>query len=223
MAARGSEVFQLAEVKNITTLRLARKKPARLSANDPRWLEATAEFLWIVEFLKLPQNETWQKITSNPASWKFARKTVRDLFGSVEALEENNKKCYGIYQSWPPALRRIVDARPIYQSFDGYLELARILKASPRLAAKNGAVPTPLNARENRLWSVIQRGSEGPTYCRELHEAHLSPSKKWIAKGCPGTYPQAYLDPYWRQRIQDEKSKVSRRAKLISQPHYLLS
>ena len=77
---------------------------------------------------------------------------------------------------------------------------------------------TKLTDREQKIWEVIQRGTEGAEYSRELHNAGLRPRKGWIKRGCPGTYTAAYMDPdtHWRQMVQDEKSKISRKAELAN-------
>lgn len=73
-----------------------------------------------------------------------------------------------------------------------------------------------LTQREEKIWGVIQLGSSGSQYCRELENAGIRPPRTGIWKGCPaGTYPAAYrLGEPWRHRIQDEKSKIKRKAKL---------
>jgi hypothetical protein len=80
---------------------------------------------------------------------------------------------------------------------------------------QRGPLSADLTQRERKIWDVISRGPKGLEYCRELHNAGLKPrrSKSWA--GCPGTYPAAYQggNP-WRHRIQDEKSKIRRKAKL---------
>jgi hypothetical protein len=70
--------------------------------------------------------------------------------------------------------------------------------------------------REQKIWEVIQRGLSGPLYCRELKNAGVGLLRTGVWKDCPaGTYPAAYLlgEP-WCHRIQDEKSKIKRKAKL---------
>jgi hypothetical protein len=70
-----------------------------------------------------------------------------------------------------------------------------------------------LRPRENRIWEVIQGGAKGLHYCRELKNLHLRPPTSWVKDGCPSDYPAAYVqgEP-WRHRIQDEKTKVRRKA-----------
>jgi len=72
-----------------------------------------------------------------------------------------------------------------------------------------------LTEHEKKVWDVIRRGSRGAEYCQELHAAGVRPRRSW--KDCPGTYPAAYLDCRWRQRINDEKSKIRRKAELAEQ------
>lgn len=73
-----------------------------------------------------------------------------------------------------------------------------------------------LTLREQKIWEVIQLGSTGPQYCRELQNANIRLPRTGVWRECPaGTYPAAYhLGEPWRHRIQDEKSKVRRKAHL---------
>ena len=72
-----------------------------------------------------------------------------------------------------------------------------------------------LTSRERRICTVIRQGARGLQYCRELDRAGVKPRRSGTWRACPGTYPAAYQagEP-WRHRIQDEKSKVRRRAEL---------
>lgn len=72
-----------------------------------------------------------------------------------------------------------------------------------------------LTDHERRICVVIQRGSKGRQYCRELDSAGVAPLRTGVWKDCPRKYESAYLEGEpWRHRIQDEKSKVRRKAKL---------
>lgn len=72
---------------------------------------------------------------------------------------------------------------------------------------------TQLTHREERMWEVIQRGTKGLAYCRELKSASLRPPTSWVRDGCPADYPAAYQEGKpWQHRIQDEKTKVRRKA-----------
>jgi len=76
----------------------------------------------------------------------------------------------------------------------------------------NGAMPTRLTDREEKIWEVIQRGSRGLQYCRDLEAAHINPRRKGVWKDCPRAYPAAYKESQlWRHRIQDEKSRIQRK------------
>jgi hypothetical protein len=78
-------------------------------------------------------------------------------------------------------------------------------------------LPSSLSDHERRVWEVIQRGSRGAQYLRELHAAGLRPRKSWREHGCPSTYTGIATDndPKWRQRAQDEKSKIRRKAEVL--------
>ena len=79
-----------------------------------------------------------------------------------------------------------------------------------------GAHATKLTEREKKIWVVIQRGSEGPEYCRELDNAGIEPLRSGVWKDCPSRkYASVYREgELWTHRIQDEKSKVRRKAEL---------
>lgn len=107
-------------------------------------------------------------------------------------------------------------------------ELRRINRRLDALSAPSGArkeaplrstdavkKTVELSEREKKIWEVIQRGSKGATYCRELHAAGITPRKKGVWVGAPPNYIAAYKESaVWRHRIQDEKSKIRRKAEL---------
>jgi hypothetical protein len=94
----------------------------------------------------------------------------------------------------------------------------KILVAVPLVGALSAGKLKPLSEREGKIWAVIRQGSKGLQYCRELDRVGVKPRKSGTWKGCPGTYPAAYQmgDP-WRHRIQDEKSKLRRKAELAGE------
>ena len=70
-----------------------------------------------------------------------------------------------------------------------------------------------LTARQEKIWGVIQQNVRGLAYCRELDNAGVRPPRKGVwAKG-PGTYCGAYREgESWPHRIQDEKTKIKKKA-----------
>lgn len=89
-------------------------------------------------------------------------------------------------------------------------KVKRLEKEVEDLKAGHGPA---LSSREKKIWSVIQTGAKGLQYCRELHNARLKPRRSWKEEGCPSSYPEAYRSSSrWQQRINDEKSKVRRKA-----------
>jgi hypothetical protein len=96
--------------------------------------------------------------------------------------------------------------------------IRRLVRLAPEVkpTARNAPSPTvELTERENKIYKVICRNSKGMQYCRELDAAAIKPRRGKSWQGCPGTYAGAYLvgDP-WRHRIQDEKTKIRRKAEL---------
>jgi hypothetical protein len=87
------------------------------------------------------------------------------------------------------------------------------------LAVKSGSKSPPtvqLSDRERNLWKVIQRGTAGRRYCRELDNAQIAPPRKGVWRDGPRKYLAAYgMGKPWRHRIEDEKSKVRRKAKVF--------
>ncbi len=110
---------------------------------------------------------------------------------------------------WDRALERFLLPRKVKRQEEEIKKLKKQIN-TPQLT------PTPvLTEHEKKIWAVIQRGSKGQAYCRELENAGVKPRRTGSWKGCPGTYPAAYQEGEpWRHRIQDEKSKTRRKAKL---------
>jgi hypothetical protein len=83
---------------------------------------------------------------------------------------------------------------------------------------KKEADPPPiikLTDRERKILDVIQRGSRGLAYCRELDNANIGTRRHGAWRGAPSTYTAAYqAGKPWPHRIQDEKSKINKKAKL---------
>jgi len=72
-----------------------------------------------------------------------------------------------------------------------------------------------LTEHEENIWTVIQRGSKGRQYCRELDGAGIKIRRAGIWKGAPLGYVASYdAGKSWRHRIEDEKYKIKRKAKL---------
>ena len=75
----------------------------------------------------------------------------------------------------------------------------------------------PLTERERRILEVILGGTKGRAYGRELDNAKIAPPRKGIWKEGPRKYEVAYVSGQpWRHWIQDEKSKIRRRAELAT-------
>ena len=99
----------------------------------------------------------------------------------------------------------------------GFRQLEKADRAAnpKKKSARNSSAPGSLTLRETKIWEVIQRSVKGRIYCRELDNARIGPPRKGVWIGGPGTYLGAYDEGNpWRQRIQDEKSKIRRKAEL---------
>lgn len=103
------------------------------------------------------------------------------------------------------------------RAFETRTPLSAETPDAEELPSKAPASVLALSQREKAIWSIIQNGSRGPTYCRELDAAGISPPRKGIWSKGPRTYEGAYKSGdnrlvHW---IQDEKSKIRRRAELL--------
>ena len=86
-------------------------------------------------------------------------------------------------------------------------------KEPVRNAPKPAVELTERENREKKISEVIQRGSKGRTYCRELDNANIQPRRDGVWRDAPRTYMAAYNQGRpWRHRIEDEKSKIRRKA-----------
>jgi hypothetical protein len=132
-------------------------------------------------------------------------------------LRENNSKQLFAASEEGGMIRRVCVASA---TFCARLE-RKVLKESgsadrPKLEVAGArSIGKPLTNREQKIWAVIQRGATGLKYCRELSNAGIAPLRRGVWKDCPRKYESAYLDGnLWRHRIQDEKFKIQRKAKL---------
>jgi hypothetical protein len=90
---------------------------------------------------------------------------------------------------------------------------ARVVGLAPGQPRDSARLAVELTDREKTIWTVIRQGLKGMRYCRELDDAGIKSRKSGSWKGCPGTYPAAYqAGAPWRHRIQDEKTKIRRKA-----------
>lgn len=93
----------------------------------------------------------------------------------------------------------------------------RLSLAQDTGSEKNEGTPkkAELTKREKKLWDVIRRGARGLRYCGEVDNEGIRIRTTGSWKGAPSTYAAAYrVGEPWRHRIQDEKSKITRKAKL---------
>ena len=114
-----------------------------------------------------------------------------------------------------PKLTAGEDERMWDKAFERVLLPPKVKRLEEQIKTMNLKRTPTLTAREEKIYRVIQAGSKGAQYCREVHNAGVKPHRAWLEDDCPGTYPAAYLDSNkWRQRINDEKSKIRRKAEL---------
>ncbi|MFI5089161.1 MAG: hypothetical protein ACHP7P_03785 [Terriglobales bacterium] len=62
--------------------------------------------------------------------------------------------------------------------------------------------------RDAVMFLAIKAGKKAMGYCEFIHGHGIHPGPDWVSDGCPKTYPTAYLDKRWRQRINDEKYRA---------------
>lgn len=66
------------------------------------------------------------------------------------------------------------------------------------------------------VFGALQNGLKASKYCAALDGRGLRVPDPWVEDGCPSTYAQAYKDPKWRKRIQDDKCRYGRRYESMS-------
>ncbi len=64
------------------------------------------------------------------------------------------------------------------------------------------------------IFGAIQAGLKGEKYCSALDGRRVQLPGTWKEEGCPDTYGQAYKEPRWRKRIQDEKCRYGEQYRL---------
>jgi hypothetical protein len=68
-----------------------------------------------------------------------------------------------------------------------------------------------LSTSEEKILEILKKGElRGIVYCHALELENIPPRMEWIKEGCPAAYPEAYKNPKWRKRIQDEKCRLSK-------------
>jgi hypothetical protein len=112
-------------------------------------------------------------------------------------------------RTWDRALGRAILPRKVKRQEE------EIKKLKEQINTPHVTRTPVLTDREKNIWNVIQRMSKGRQYCREVDGAGIEIQRKGVWKGAPPTYIAAYdAGKPWRHRIEDEKSKIKRKAKL---------
>jgi len=75
---------------------------------------------------------------------------------------------------------------------------------------------TPFTRREIAIRAAIRKGKKGLDYASYLDDSEQDTWERWQKNKnnpCPKRHIDAYKDPYWRQQMQREKSRVAARMK----------
>jgi hypothetical protein len=185
-------------------------QPPQRSARVVRWLEDRTAL--INEFRAL-QGKGEPASAAILRRFRKLKQTIPDSreWGCDALIQEQSFTADACLVQGEPLNRE--EARVQYEKYRDSEELGKLLSSRRNLSLEVHA----LTGREKKIWEVVQRGSRGMQYCRELHAAGLRPRRRWITRNCPGTYIAAGRDKYWLGMIQDEKSKVRHKAELLSQ------
>jgi hypothetical protein len=157
-------------------------------------------------------SQGWE-VTVNPESTKLAVKrdaaieNLRQFGVTREKAEEWSREWR---QQWDKELDELAGithatAEPVEPQQSSHAASTREKPKRARRRKKR-----ILTRRERDILGVIQLGSKGAKYSRDLESRKISPEPRWIAEGCPATYPEAYKIPKWRQRLQDEKWRLAK-------------
>ncbi len=80
-------------------------------------------------------------------------------------------------------------------------------KVQPAPAKRNAKKTRTESHKTAVIFGAIQMCLKGPKYCAALDNRKIRLPDRWVEEGCPDTYAQAYKEPQWRKRIQDEKCR----------------
>jgi hypothetical protein len=159
-----------------------------------------------MEYRKLSEDQKGQKVDfygPTPENKRLGQSTERPRSGTVERLPTSTQS--------PPLSRTEIAILSELGKIQAKQDEIRTTISG--LQGRRNGKQSRLTAREKKIWEVIQRRSRGMQYCRELASAGVKPRRKWIEQEmCPSTYTGAYQNPLWRQRINDEKTKIRRKA-----------
>ena len=129
----------------------------------------------------------------------------------------------GQSQSSQPRLTAEEDERVLDKALERALLPRKVKRLEEEIKDLSLRRTSVLTEREKKISAVILSGSKGMQYCRELDAAGIKPRRTGSWKDGPGTYLGAYKDKYFRQRVQDEKSKIRRKAELSKTSQALAS
>jgi hypothetical protein len=162
-----------------------------------------------------------KKLKAGPDGWRPASHT---LLGEMIGKHRS-----GI----TPLLRRLQDDGKLEFKVERRLTWIRLLdqamtNSPARVAAEVSIEPLPtsqprissqknitkrlprrrsLTPREKIIRRAIREDLHGTGYVEFLTRELLATRERWQAEGCSAAYTKAYDDPYWKQRIQDERTK----------------
>jgi hypothetical protein len=145
------------------------------------------------------ENTDWDSTPGNP----FWNSVVAESLSQLESSQPRTAEA---------------DESALDKVFERVLLPRKVKRLKEQIKKMNLKRIPALKERDVKILAVIQAGSKGMQYCREVQNAGVKPHRAWIKDSCPGTYPGAYLEPKWRQRINDEKSKIRRKAELAHYP-----
>jgi hypothetical protein len=157
------------------------------------------------------------------------RQMTSEFSGSI--LEEGILPMLNNTRIWAKALMQDADGMQAFGSLDrcagedllrnagfGLYEMELRLRKMVEADEKNEARPAKrrrrdrsLAPREKIIRAAISKGFRGKTYVDYLETEGLTTPQEWQLNNdnpCRRSYVAAYDDPYWRQRINDEKSKI---------------
>jgi hypothetical protein len=158
----------------------------------------------------------------------YAAGPVKQLAQTTDANDEENR-INSLWRMYPAAAEKLGLPKPPASRLnhrgadslagtptDGGLRQANAER--PVHANTEREIPKPvqrrtrrrLDRREKRILEVLKKGNvHSHVYCSALEIEKIPPRAGWIDEGCPITYPEAIKVPKWRQRIFDEKYRIS--------------
>ena len=131
------------------------------------------------------------------------RAAAKHFAGGLAVAAEAERQAFGEDEQTEPALAG--KPLPRKSSAEAVRKAVLAVGGRPRKSKIDQLRETKI------IRELLSLGLKGMDYCRAVDDCQIPTRRDWQREGCPNSYAQAYRHPKWRKRIQDEKTRLSRR------------